>query len=74
MFSSHEQNAGQYHNMKTGNKFFEGVEQFKYLGTHITNPNCIHEEIKSRQKSGNDCYHSVQNLSSSSSLYKNIKM
>jgi hypothetical protein len=59
--------------MKTGNKFFEGVEQFKYMGTHI-NPSCIHEEIKSKQKSGNDCYNLVKNLLSSSSLSKNIKM
>jgi hypothetical protein len=37
-------------------------EEFKYLGTALTNQNSIQEEIKSRMKSGNACYHSVQNL------------
>jgi hypothetical protein len=53
---------------------FETVEQFKYLGTTLTYQNSIHEEIKSRLKSGNACYHSVQNLLSSSLLSKNVKI
>ena len=40
----------------------------------LTNQNSIQEEIKSRLKSGNACYHSVQNLSSSSLLSKNLKI
>jgi hypothetical protein len=33
MFLSHERNAGKYHNMTIGYKFFGSMEQFKYLGT-----------------------------------------
>jgi hypothetical protein len=38
------------------------------------NQNFIHEEIKSRLKSGNACYHSVQDLLSSNLLSKNTKI
>jgi len=48
--------------IKIDNSFFERVEQFEYLGTALTNRNSIHEEIKSRLKSENTCYYSVQNL------------
>ena len=50
------------------------MEGFKYLGTTLTNQNSIAEEIKSRLRSGNACYHSVQNISSSRLLSKNLKM
>ena len=50
------------------------MEQFKYLGTTLTNENSIQEEIKSRLKSGNVCYYSVQNRLSSSLLSKNLKI
>ena len=36
--------------------------------------NSIAEEMKSRLRSGNACYHSVQNLLSSRLLSKNLKM
>jgi hypothetical protein len=52
---------------------FERVEEFKYLGTTLTDQNSIKEEIKSRLKVGNACYHSVENLLSSSLLSKNLK-
>ena len=50
------------------------MEEFKYLGTTLTNKNSIQEETKSRLKSGNACYHSVQNLVSYSLLSKNLKI
>jgi len=31
MFMSHEQNAGQNHNIKIGTKSFESMEESKYL-------------------------------------------
>ena len=53
---------------KIDNSSFPRVEEFKYLGKTLTNQNSIHEETKSKFKSGNACSHSVQNLSSSSLL------
>ena len=50
------------------------MEEFKYLGTTLTIQHSIQEEINSRLKSGNSCYHSVQNLLSSSLLSKNLKI
>ena len=62
------------HNIKIDNKSFERVEQFIYLETTLTNQNFIHEEIKSRLKSGHACCHSVQNLLSSSLLFIYLKI
>ena len=50
------------------------MEEFKYLGTNLTNQNSIQEEITSKVKSGNVCYNSVQNLWSSSLPSKNTKI
>jgi hypothetical protein len=50
------------------------VEEFRYLGTTLTNQNSIQEEVKSRLKSGNACYYSVQNLLSSGFLSTNLKI
>jgi len=74
MVMSRDQNAGRSHSIHIGNSFFERMEQFKYLGTNLTNQNSNEEEIKRRLNSGNACYHSVQNLLSSSLLSKNFKI
>ena len=52
----------------------ERVEEFKYLGTTLTNQNSIREEIKCSSKLGNDCHYSVQNFLSSSLLSKTLKI
>ena len=53
---------------------FEGLEEFKYLGTTLTNQNFIQVEVKNRLSLGNACYHSVQKLLSPRLLYKNLKI
>jgi len=74
MIVSQDQNGGRSHSMKNDNSSIERVEEFKYLGTTLTNQNSVQEEIKSRLKLGNPCYYSVQNLLSSSLLSKNVKI
>ena len=73
MVMSRDQNAGRIQSVRIDNNNFEMVEGFKYLGTTLTNKNSNAEEIKSRLRSGNACYHSVQNLLSSRLLSKKFK-
>ena len=74
MVMSRDRNAGRIHSMKMDNSPIERVEEFKYLGTTLTNQNSIQEEIKSSLKLGNACYYSVQNLLSSRLLSKSLKI
>ena len=74
MVISRDQNTGQNEYLQIGNESFENVEQFKNLGTTLINQNSIHAEIKSRLKTGNACYLSLQNLLSSSVLSKNVEI
>jgi len=74
MAISRDEKAGRSHSINIDNRSFERLEEFKYLGTTLTNQKSIQEEIKSRLKSGNACYPLVQNLSSSSLLPKNLKI
>jgi len=74
MVMSRDQNAGRICSVRIDNSTFERVGEFKYLGTTLTNQNSTAEEIKSRLRSGNACYHSVQNLLSSRLLSKNFKI
>jgi hypothetical protein len=75
MLVSRFQKAGQKQSIKIGNRSFESVAKFRYLGTTLTDQNCIHEEIKSRLNLGNACYHSVHSLLSGNvkvEIYKTI--
>ena len=74
MVMSRDQTAGRSHSMRTDNSSFKRVEEFEHLETTLSNQNSIQEQIKSRLKSGNACYHSVQNLLSSGFQSKNLKI
>jgi hypothetical protein len=48
MVMSWDWNAGWGHSVKIDNNSIERVEEFKYLGTTLTDQNSIQEEMKSR--------------------------
>jgi hypothetical protein len=55
MVMSRDRNAGRDDCVKTDNSSIERVEEFKYLGTMLTDENSVQEEIRSRLKLGNAC-------------------
>ena len=46
MVVSRDQNAGRNHSVRIDNSTFERVEEFKYLGTTLTNQNYIQEILR----------------------------
>jgi hypothetical protein len=74
MVMSRDRNAGRGDSVKIDNSSIERVEEFRYLGTKLTDQNSIQEEIKFRFILGNACYHLVQNLLFSRLLSKNLKV
>ena len=50
MILSRDRNAGRSYSVKNDNSSFEKVEEFKYLGTALSNQSSVQEEIKSRLK------------------------
>jgi hypothetical protein len=74
MLMSRSQKIGQKHSMKIVNRSFEVGAKFRYLGTTITDQNCMHKEIKSSINSWNACYHLVQSLLFSHLLPRNVKV
>jgi hypothetical protein len=57
MLMSRGQRMGQKHSINMANRSFEDVAKFKYLGTTLTDQNCMHKDINSRLNLGNFCYH-----------------
>jgi hypothetical protein len=74
MLMSRSQKIRQKYSIKRGNRSFEEVAEFKYLGTALTDQNHMDKEIKSRQNSGNNSYHSVQSLLTSLLMSRNLKV
>jgi hypothetical protein len=62
MLMLHYQQAEQKQSIKIANRSFEDVATLIYLRTTPTDQNCMHEDIQSRLKSANACFHSVQSF------------
>jgi len=73
MVMSRDQSTGRNHIIEIDSSI-DRLEQFKYFTATPMNQNFIQEKIKSRFKSGNGRYHSVQNLLSPCLVSKNIKI
>jgi hypothetical protein len=50
-----EQTEGLGHTMEVDNSSIDRVEELTYVGTTLTDQNCVQGEIKSRLKLGNVC-------------------
>jgi hypothetical protein len=74
MFMSRDLIAGQNHNIKSDNKSSERLKPFECFGTTLTDQNSVQNEIMSKLKTENACYHSVQNHLPSRLIKKNIKI
>jgi hypothetical protein len=74
MLMPRSQKIGQKCSIKIVNRSFEDVIKFKYMGTTLTDQNCMHEEIKSGRNFRNACYHLVQCLLSPHLSSRNIKV
>jgi hypothetical protein len=46
MLLSHDENAGQNHDIKVASRSFENVAQFRYLGMKVTNQNFIQLKLR----------------------------
>ncbi|KAL4083423.1 hypothetical protein QTP88_028739 [Uroleucon formosanum] len=61
-------------NLKVDLYVFEKVEAFKYLGININSKNNVHEEIKERVVSANQCYYNLLKLFRSKLLSRESKV
>jgi hypothetical protein len=62
MLLSFHQNACQNPKMKIGNRSFENVSRFEYLGPTVTKQTLVQEQLKRKLHSGNVCCNSVHKL------------
>ena len=53
---------------------FEVVQQFRYLGTIVTNDNNLYKEIRYRISLANNCYHGLKHLFRSQFLNLRTKL
>jgi hypothetical protein len=74
MLMSRYQKVGHRRSIKIANRSYGDVAMFKFLGTTLTDQNCMHGEVNSRLNSGNACYRPVQSLLSSRLLSRNLKL
>jgi hypothetical protein len=74
MVMSREQNAGRIHSARIDNSTFERVLIVSIFGNNFNKSKFYYGRFKSRLRSGNVCYYSVQNLLSSRLLSKNLKI
>jgi hypothetical protein len=74
MVMSRDQNAEENNNIQIGNKSFETMEQFKYLGTILRMKFSLMKKLRADSTSGNACYYSVQNIFRTSLLPKSVKI
>ena len=74
MVTSRDENAGRSQNIEIANSSLEKVKHFKCLVKTLSDQKYIQKGIKSRLKSGNACYHSVQNLLYSTLLSKHFEI
>jgi len=69
----HEQIGCRNEVLEVENYKFKRVQQFKYLGTLITQQNEIGTEIKARIQAANKCYFGLTKLLKSRVISKNLK-
>jgi hypothetical protein len=66
--------AGQKQSIKIVKRSFESVVKIKYLGTTLTDQNCMQKQIKNRLNSMSACYYSVYSLFSSRLQSSNVQV
>jgi hypothetical protein len=67
-------NGRQIQNLKVGDKIFEGVSSFRYLGNVIDKEGRIGECIKDRRQAGNKAYAANYHMLKSKIIKRSVKM